>query len=81
MQNHPFSREEINCSELLLLLAAKQNLIFNSSRKSDERHARPVFPSNIHLMYTYVHIGIIHGFLEFIRDFFIGLKTNFSFCM
>lgn len=78
MQNQPFSREEINCSELLLLLAAKQNL---SGRKSDERHARPVFPSNIHLMYTYVHIGIIHGFLGFRRDFFIGLKTNFSFCM
>lgn len=28
MQHHHFSREETYCSELLMLIAAKQNLIF-----------------------------------------------------
>lgn len=72
MQHHHFPEEKLTAqTDLLLLIAGKQGLIFNSVKKSDEeRYARPVSHSTkTHSEYTYVHIWIIHGFLGFINDF------------
>lgn len=51
MQHHHFYREETNCSELLTLIAAKQNLIFIQIYN---RHTNP-----------YVSVQIISFLLEY----------------